>query len=442
MIRLSAFVLFLMLPAAVIAQGYMGFYSLEGRVPQTNLINPSFFPEAKVVVAFPGLGSTNVFLDADRFSFKRILVKDGDSLRFEPDNFINKLQKKNRLGVGVDMNLFYLGIQARKNYFSLSANTKVTSSLLISKKLIEWALYGPADERNINQPLDFSDLGGSVMSYHEFTLGYGRKLLGDRLQVGIRFKYLNGIAEASAKDINGYIYTGLDSIQLYNEAFTLNTSGIDNFDNNTSDLILGFTNPGFAIDIGARYQINSKFSVSAAITDMGSIKWKSNLKGWEFNEVNYVFKGFDVLDVINESDVIDNELDSLENLYDINEIEGKSYRTPLVTKTYLGGRFQFHPKQNVSLILYNDFFQGNVKSALGLNYGLQVGRSMDVLVGLSYRDRSLANFTFGTAFSLGFFQLYFLSENFPSLFVPQNARKLDLRFGINFQFGRKRKGSV
>jgi hypothetical protein len=134
-------------------------------------------------------------------------------------------------------------------------------------------------------------------------------------------------------------------------------------------------------------------------------------------------------------------LDSLENLYDINEIEGKAYRAPLVTKTYLGGRFQFHPKQNVSLILYNDFFQGNVKSALGLNYGLQVGRSMDLLVGLSYRDRSLANFTFGTAFSLGFFQLYFLSENFPSLFMPQNARKLDLRFGINFQFGRKRKGS-
>ena len=181
MIRLSVVVLFLILPLTVIAQGYMGFYSLEGRVPQTNLINPSFFPEAKVVVAFPALGSTSVFLDADRFSFSRILVKDGDSLRFEPDNFVNKLQKKNRLEVGVDMNLFYLGVQARKNYFSISANAKVTSNLLISKKLIEWALYGPADERNINQPLDFSDLGGSVVSYNEFTLGYGRKLLGDRL---------------------------------------------------------------------------------------------------------------------------------------------------------------------------------------------------------------------------------------------------------------------
>lgn len=415
----------------------MGFYSLKDRVPQTSMLNPAFFPDAKVVVSFPGLGSTNLFLDADRFSFNRIFEREGDSLRFNADNFINKLQNQNRLGIGVDINLLFVGVQAKDNYFTFSAGTRFNSNLLISKKLIEWAVYGPADPRNVGDVLDLSDLGGSLVAYNEFTLGYARSLMQDRLRVGLRLKYLNGISEASIKNVNGHVYFGIDSIQIYSEAFTLNTSGIDGFDTNSNEIILGFTNPGFAFDIGADYEINSKFSVSAAITDIGSIKWKNNLKSWEFNEVNYTFRGFDALDVFNEQDVTQLELDSVENLYDVNEVTGQSYRTSLVTKTYIGGRYQFRDNQNLSLVLYNDFFQGNVKSALGLNYGLQVGRVMDLVVGMAYRDRSLANFTFGSSFSLGFFQLYFLSENFPSLFSPQNARKFDLRFGMNFQFGRK-----
>ena len=104
-------------PGILFAQGQLGFYDLEGRVPQTNLLNPAFFPEAKVVVGFPGLGSLSVFLDADRISLQRLLRKEGDSLVIDPEHITRNLKKRNRFEVGVDANIFYLGIQAKNNLF-------------------------------------------------------------------------------------------------------------------------------------------------------------------------------------------------------------------------------------------------------------------------------------------------------------------------------------
>jgi len=438
--RIILFILFLT-PGILFGQGQLGFYDLEGRVPQTNLLNPAFFPEAKVVVGFPGLGSLSAFLDADRLSFKRILRKEGDSLAIDPDYVVKHLKKRNRFEVGVDANVFYVGIQAKDNYFSVSASEKMFATVLIPKKAIEWALYGPADARNQNEAFDLSDLGASAVAYSEFTVGYSRKILQGRLSVGGRLKYLTGIAEASFRDVNGYLLAGIDSISIHHDSFILKTAGFDT-SGDPSQLIFGFNNPGFAVDIGAQFRLNNKISFSGSLTDMGFIKWKSYTKSYEVNAVDYTFKGFDAIDLINGKDVIQQELDSLDNIYsNPKETSGGTYKTTLVKKLYLAGRYQFNKKQHVSLLMYNDFFEGHIKSAIGVNYGIQVGRSLDAFLGVTYRDRSIANISFGTVFSLGFFQIYFLSENINSIYVSR-ARKLDLHLGVNLQFGRKKRKSI
>jgi len=432
----------LLLPSGVMAQGQLGFYDLEGRVPQTNLLNPAFVPEAKVVVGFPGFGSFSVFADADRLSLRRMVKKDGDSLIIDQDYIAKNLKKKNRFEVGIDANVFYLGLLAKKNFITVSASDKVFGTLLLPRQAIEWALFGPADPRNSNETFDLSNLGGSVVAYHEFAVGFSRKVLQGRLTIGGRIKYLNGIAEASFRDVSGYLYAGIDSIAIHHGPFTLNTAGFSGFDANADQVIFGFSNPGLAIDLGAQFKLNDKISFSGSLTDVGFIKWKNFTRAYEVNGVDYTFKGFDVLDIINGQDVFQQELDSLQNLYDNpTEVDGNSYKTTLVKKLYLGGRYQFDRMQHVSLTMYNDFFEGSVKTAIGATYGIKVGRSLDAFLGLTYRDRSLANISLGTAFSLGFFQIYFVSENINSIYVDR-ARKLDFHMGMNLQFGRKKRKSV
>ena len=90
------------------------------------------------------------------------------------------------------------------------------------------------------------------------------------------------------------------------------------------------------------------------------------------------------------------------------------------------------------LNIYNDYFEGHIKSAIGVNYGVQAGRSLDAIIGFAYRDRSFANINLGFVITGGPFQFYLMSENFNSFIWTSRARKMDLHFGINFLFGRKK----
>ena len=82
-----------------------------------------------------------------------------------------------------------------------------------------------------------------------------------------------------ALDFSGPVRFFLDSenhienVEFADEQFD-SSKGVTNFLTNTR-------NAGFGLDLGAEYAVNDQLTLSAAITDVGFIKWKSDLSNLE-----------------------------------------------------------------------------------------------------------------------------------------------------------------
>ncbi|MCG8310423.1 MAG: DUF5723 family protein [Cytophagales bacterium] len=436
--------------STVYGQGEFSLYNLNRSVPQAHQLNPAFRPDAKIVIGLPVLSSAHVSVDLDQLSFSRIFTESFEQpLTLDAENFSDLLREKNNFSVQSDLQLFFLGLNLGDNFFSLAINDRVNNWLVYSKDIADLVLFGNGDERTFGRDLSLDHTLLRQNLYHEFALGYAVKI-SDKLSLGARFKILSGVLNAQTEQVNGYLRTDLDSIHISNSNFTFRNSGYNYF---TEDLdifsvyrnTLPFSggNSGIGFDFGAEYQINDRLSISGSITDLGYIKWKENTESYSFNDVSYSFKGFDVIDLINaeddNNDFIQNELDSLENLFTPNELENIVYRSSLVSNFYTGLDYKLGDKHHAGLQVYGKVAEGNINSEIGAYYNFRLGRIVNSVVNASFRNGKIHAAGVGVSLDLGPIQVYGTTESVTSLINPRAASLVDARVGMNLKFGRKKK---
>ena len=427
------------------SQSQIPLHQLNPTVAQANQLNPALFPGYKVIIGLPVMSSTYLSFNTDNISFRDVfsIRQADDSLQFDENKFLNSLNDVNRIDFDSEIALFYLGIRTKKNYLSLAVNEKIGGSLTYGKEAVEWILRGPAHINNQNKDFTFDDFSGRISYYHEVALGFGREIT-PKLIVGARVKALFGVVNVTADAPNGFFHAGVDSVSLINDAFTINTAGVNdfsNFDQNFEDRISGLKNRGYALDLGAKYWINRNLFVTASVNDLGYIKWKEFTKSYQVNAVNYSFKGFEVLDLLNNNisqNFIQTEIDSLENLYDPVETSGTSYKTSLTAKVYAGVNYQLGRVNTFGLLVYSDFFDGRISPAIGLTYALKLSKILNLTVGATYKNGSIGNIGGGISIRLGPTQIYVTSENALSPIYPARASRADVRLGMNLTFGKVR----
>jgi hypothetical protein len=441
---------FVLLPVAVYGQGEFSLYNLHRTVPQAQQLNPAFAPGAKVVVGLPVLSSTRLNLDAGPLSFNNIFTATSeDILSVDFDKVAGQLKNRNNLSVNADVQLFFLGLNFGRNHFSLGVNERVNSWMVYSKDLAQLAIYGNGDERTFGRDIVLDDLFLNQNMYHEIALGYGRDI-SDKLSVGARIKVLFGVLNAQTEDLGGYFRTDNDSIHITNSSFALRYAGHGLFEEDADPLsmvqnTLPFSNKntGLAADIGVHYRITNRMSVSASVLDLGYINWKEDTRSYEFDNVTYSFKGFDLLDMVSNSDpdndFIDNELDSLENLFTPGETEGIAYRSSLVTNFYTGFDFALADRHHVGANVFGRVANGSVTPEFGAYYNLEIGRIVNAVVNGSFRNGKLSSVGAGLSVNLGPVQIYGTTETVMAHFNPKAASMVDARVGINLTFGRKSK---
>jgi hypothetical protein len=202
-------------------------------------------------------------------------------------------------------------------------------------------------------------------------------------------------------------------------------------------------NSGFGLDIGVQYHITDRINLSASVTDVGYINWKENTQSFSLNDVTYSFKGFDVVDLINNdganNNFFQNELDSLESLYTLQENENIAYRSSLVSNFYAGFDYKITEMHHVGAQVYGKIAEGNITPEFGAYYNLQVGNVVNAVVNASFRNGKVHAVGAGVSFDLGPIQIYGTSESITSLINPQAANLLDARVGINLIIGKKKK---
>lgn len=445
--KLLSILLILSIISTVYGQGEFSLYNLNRSVPQAHQLNPAFRPDAKVVIGLPVLSSSHVSIDMDQLNFNQVFTESIEqTLSLNAENVSDALRDKNNFSVQSDLQLFFLGLNLGNNFFSLAINDRVSSWMVYTKDMVDLALFGNGDKRTFGKNLSMDQMLLRQNLYHEIALGYATNI-GDKLSIGARFKILSGVLNAQTEQVSGFLRTDADSIHISNSNFAFKNSGYNYFTEeldilsiyrNTLPFVGG--NSGIGFDFGAEYKVTDRVSVSASITDLGYINWKENTESYSFDNVNYSFKGFDVIDLIrsdgSNSNFFQNELDSLENLFTPNELENIVYRSSLVSNFYTGVDYKLGEKHHVGAQVYGKIAEGNITPEFGAYYNLRLSKVVNAVVNASFRNGQLHAAGAGVSLDFGPVQIYGTTESVTSLINPQAANLLDARVGLNLKFGR------
>ena len=342
--------------------------------------------------------------------------------------------------------LFYFGLRGKRSYFSFGIHQVFETRFNYPGQLVGWAIRGPGDAHYAGKSLDLGNFYGRSIAYNKVSVNYARDVT-SKLRLGARFNYLLGVASGESQAISGSLTISTDSVSIRTGNINMQTAGIDFFDQDNlstrdyAEYFLKTKNKGMSLDFGATYDVTDNIMISAAVSDIGYISWKEYTRSYQVNPVNYTFRGFDLLDYINQNgnQSIDNEIDSLESLYNATETTGNTFKTSLIGKFYAGVNLKVLRINNFSALLYLDLFKNKISPAVSLGYNLQLGRLLNTTVGITYQNGNITNIGAGIALKLTHLQFYATSDRANSFVYPSRASRGDAHIGMNLVFGKTKK---
>ncbi len=414
-------------------------YTLSN-MQQRFYVNPAFVPESNVQIGFPLLSSLSFHLSNSGFKYSDLIFPQGDSLVVDFANALSKLNAKNNLLFQNNIELFTAGFKIKKNYFHLGVREQIMTQLNYPKGFFQFLWEGNAP--SAGEELQFG-FALNMMHYREFSLGYSRQVT-EKLQVGGQFKLLKGMSNIHTELSDISILTNPDSAYdiTLSSSILINSSGLFSSDTSTSlpYNISGKGNSGFAIDLGATYQLNDNIQLSASVINLGSISWTHHVKNFASSQekTSYTYNGLP-LGVFFDGDsafdkAIEQLTDSIEALLQF-DTTSNSYKTSLPTEIRFGGEYKITENQRAGGVLLLRPYQQTMLSGVSLYFSSKVGKWLHASVSYNYFNNAWTNIGVGFRINGGAFQFHALTDNVLGIMLPQHAKFVNVRTGFNFTFG-------
>ncbi len=430
------------------------------RLPQSSLLNPAHQHHHNFHLGLPGISSFNVNAETNFLSFSDIIFRHPtqDSLItfLHPDadinDFASGLRKSNDITPGLHLNVFSLGFRAGRSFVSFNISERLSGRASLPGDLIRLGLQGNAQFEGKNA--DFSNIGIDLNYFREYAFGYSYQF-DEKLNLGARAKVLFGKANISFNQTDIGLYTDPDTYNLrLNSEITMNMSlpltitrnsegdisdfrfHFDDVGYDPADFVFNTQNRGFALDLGATYRIIEPVMLYASIVDLGFINWKADVYNFSVNG-DFEFEGVDLSSAFDDDDdsgVTYDFADSLQSHLSISDTRD-SYSRGLPGKIFLGGTYDVTSGINVGLLGRTEIYQGRVRQAVTLSANSNVGRWLSASLSYSMMNNRYDNIGMGLSFRGGGFQLYMLTDNLNTLFIPHQTSNANLWFGLNIVFG-------
>jgi hypothetical protein len=469
--------LFMLMAIAVIsasAQSRQVSYFMN--IPQNHIANPAFRPSNSVYVGLPGMSGVSLSINNNFLKFSNIFInaQSSDSVftflhpGFNVDKFLSKIHDKNSIEPQFSFPVLSVGFAAgRDGYYFFDIIDHIDGNLVIPGDLFKVALKG--NEAFAGSKIDLSSFRGEMKYYREAGIGFSRNIT-PRLRMGVKGKLLFGMGAAYIRNNSLAITVNDDYSHVIDADLSLNLSApvtvtkeangdIKNieFDNSVFDTqakavkyMTNTGNFGLGIDIGATYDISERIQVSAAVTDLGYIRWKRDVTNLKASN-HFVFNGLDLSKVIDGSktlDVVGTEMvDSLKHAFKVSD-SYDPFTTNLPVGFTAGGSYKLTRSVSLGLMSYTRFIGKQVKEALTLSANANFGSSFSGSLSYTAMNHSYDNVGAGLAFRAGIFQFFMLTDMIPfawnkiisdnnSIPVPASFNTINLRFGMNLVFGNK-----
>jgi hypothetical protein len=421
-----------------------------GVIPQRTSLNPAFKPSTgKIIIGLPLLSSEYLNVSNSGFKYSDVIKhRSDDSLYVDFDNMLSKLAQNNYLSVTYRPDIFSFGILLDKNYISFNVTEKIDVRFRYPKNFMEFIWKGNGalldKELNFNFGLNFSH-------YREYALGLARDI-NDKLSVGVKLKYLYGMENLYTKKSDITLTTASQDYAITAKAnIDINSSGLDKDTTGTgfsfSDYAFKRKNSGAGIDLGAVYKVTEKFTLSASVLDLGFIKWNNAPANYVSHDVNsnFTYKGFELNQLINSDSSGTKDIgkalgDSLSKIFKIDTLH-HGYTTKLSTQLYLNANYNITEKGTAGVILYGQVFDKSVHPGIAISYRHKLFNWLSLSASYSAYNRSFSNIGVGAAFTGGPIQLYIVTDNALGMIFPQHAKNIQLHFGVNLLFGKKKEAA-
>ena len=343
----------LMVTLSAEAQQLRTSYFMEGSTMRSNL-NPALRPN-RGYINIPAIGSLGVAYTSNTLSLDNVLYPNpsGKGLvtfldeSVDAGEFLGNLKKNNRLDVDLGLNVIGFGFYAGKAFWTFDVNVKTNANVGLPKGFFEFVKVGSGLD---GREYDLKDMSVNVSSYAEVALGYSRPV-NDRLTLGGRIKFVGGLA-------NVKVYYDNMNVKMTEEQWSIDakgrldvtaaglSSGTKIADNGREIIDFdafnlkpnGLGGYGAGLDFGATYKLLDNLTLSAAVVDLGFIKWsgKNTVRG--VSNGRYDFAGFDIN---GGTDHGATDFGDFEEFIQFEPTESKSYTTSLRTTINVGAEYTF-----------------------------------------------------------------------------------------------------
>lgn len=277
-------------------------------------MNPAFGNEQNYV-SMPGFGNVNVSTMGN-FGYEDVIFDNPmfpstskDRLTTFMNPYISTADAlkgfnsgDNKILGDVSITVLSAGFKGFGGYNTIELNARTSFGMSMPYELFEFA------KNTGNRTYNIGNISANGQAFAELAFGHSRQI-NEKLRVGAKVKLLFGAgrgdvnidnvkADLAADD--KWTVSGHAKSEVSVKGFTYKTEekeykeegrGTYQYVNDVDVDGAGLGGFGLAFDLGGVYKINNDFTVSAALLDLGFIKWSNNMVAVNGGE-EFVFNGF------------------------------------------------------------------------------------------------------------------------------------------------------
>lgn len=432
-LRIFSLGFIMLLIVAAKAQNPVSLYYLEN-IPQSGFINPAMAPRANAFIGVPGINAIYFSMRNDLFG-PNFIQEEGNigylltQREYDHDKLYRSIGKAANFGQNISFSDIYFGFSGKRGYFTFGITEKMSSAFNLPKSFFEMVETGFEN----GGTLDFAPLGFNASYYREYMAGFSYQLT-SQIRVGIHAKLLQGLFSAKTDLEKFDLYTSTDrwTLDMKGDIYmsaplsvTLNDEGIpDKVEMDEMEgvgdyldvALTNFSNPGFALDVGAVYDFNEAWTFSASINDLGFINWNGNLNSFSADG-KYSWKGLSMdmayIDTMDTELIIEELTDTIKSV--VNYSHGnQGFSSGLGPQLYLGAKYNLTHYLSFGALSRTVFKKYDFQQEFNLSANLNLYHVLTTTFNYTVALSGANSLGFGLGLRGGPVQFYFLADYLPT----------------------------
>lgn len=457
--HVASIALALTLSAGLSAQTTLNSSYFMEKMTKRNQLNPAL-KTPNNYVSMPSLGNFYLGVNSNLGLGTVLYPRDNKLVTFlhesvPADEFLNKLTPNNTIELDLGLDLISFGFWAWGGQNTFNLSLKSNTGAYLPKEIFQFLKTG--QEATGVTRYDMSNVTATTSNYLELAFGHARDIT-DKLGVGAKVKVLLGAAHAEARIDRMDITMSQDEWMIKQAGHLQATSLLElTTDPETGEVTnykvgnnFGLAGFGLGFDLGATYKLIDNLTLSAALTDIGFMRWNNLTRAETDPNKEFRFSGFDNIGAQDDengdnpfeqkADQLGEDLKALTKFYktDTQSVSNSLRTTLRVGAEYavLDNAISFGLLSTTRFVGYRTYAEGMAAinfrplSALHLtvngsvsNMGSSVGAILNICA-------PGFNFFVGTD--------YFATK-YSKQFIPINHARANLSLGLSFTFGQNHK---